>query len=75
MAPERQALIERLAKDFTYHPSDEKDVARHERIRDDGLMCAKSMISQCPDSTELSLALSHLDAAVMWANQAIAKNS
>lgn len=74
MTTERQPLIERIANDFKYHSPGAEAVAKHEKIRDDGLLYAKCMLSQCPESRELSLALTHLEEAVMWANAAIARN-
>ena len=71
---ERQPLIERIANDFRYHKPGLVAIAKHEKVRDEGLLYAKTLLSQCPESRELSLALTSLEEAVMWANAAIARN-
>jgi len=60
---------------FTYHPpKDGYQITRYQVIRGRGLDLAMLFDSWCPDSRELSLAITHLEEAVMWANAAIAGN-
>jgi len=59
---------------FTYHPPKGNQALRYEMIRDRALDFAAYINDNCPDSRELSLAMTHLEDAVMWANAAIARN-
>ena len=69
-------LFERIENDFTYHPPNDAAVVKHEKVRHYGASYAKLLLSQCPpESRELSLALTRLEEAVMWANAAIARNN
>jgi hypothetical protein len=63
-----------LKNRFTYHAPNSTQPARYERIRNKAKDLAKWMMSGCPRSRELSLALTKLEEAVMWANAAIARN-
>jgi hypothetical protein len=69
--PDTATEIERR---FRFHKSTDEQLARHERIRDLALAYAKELVQLCPPSRELSLALTHLETAVMFANAAIARN-
>jgi hypothetical protein len=71
MTDEEQA---RLKKDFTYHPPVPNQVPRYEKIRDYARTFAATILKDCPPSRERSLALTHLEEAVMWANASIARN-
>lgn len=64
----------RLEKDFTYHPPKPDQVPRYNEIRDFAGTFAKIIILKCPPTRERSLALTHLEEAVMWANASIARN-
>jgi hypothetical protein len=59
---------------FTYHPPLPDQPERYEYLRDQGKSLALTLAALCPSSRELSLALTHLEEAVMWANAAIARN-
>lgn len=59
---------------FTYHPPKDDQAPRYIIIRDRGKQLAEQMVELCPPSRELSLALTNLEQAVMWANAAIARN-
>lgn len=63
-----------LESRFTYHPPKGDQVERYEIIRGSALTLAKQLDRLCPDSRELSLAITHLEQAVMFANAAIARN-
>ncbi len=64
----------RLDKDFTYHPPKPDQVPRYNEIRDFARTFAATLLEKCPPSRERSLALTHLEEAVMWANASIARN-
>lgn len=59
---------------FTYHPPFGDQPHRYELIRSGALHLAEFWTQACPPSRELSLALTSLEQAVMWANAAIARN-
>jgi hypothetical protein len=59
---------------FTYHKPKNDQALRYEMIRDWARQFAASIDEKCPDSREKSLAITHLEESVMWANAAIARN-
>jgi hypothetical protein len=64
-----------LEKRFTYHaPKHEHQVNKYHTIRNQARKLAGTMASLAPESRELSLALTKLEEAVMWANASIARN-
>ena len=65
---------EELYKRFTYHPPKGDQPERYEQIRDLGRQFAELIDGIAFDSREKSLALTHVEEAVMWANAAIARN-
>lgn len=67
-------LKERIQNDFSYHPPFGDQVERYAVIRDRAKGLAELMVDHCPESRELSTALTHLETAVMFANAAIARN-
>ena len=69
-----QELSERIENDFTYHAPKGDQKHRYEDLRATGKFLAGKMIDHCPNSRELSLALTKLEEAVMWANASIARN-
>lgn len=64
----------KLGKAFTYHPPRNDQPERYGDIRCRAKELAELMVGACPPSRELSLALTNLEQAVMWANAAIARN-
>lgn len=64
-----------LARRFNYHPPDTNDkVERHQQVREVLLDAADSLVSLTgPPSREQSLAVTHLEEAMFWANGAIAR--
>lgn len=58
---------------FTYHPPKGDQAIRYERIRAYAKQFANRLCQDCPDSRERSLALTHLEEAVMFANASIAR--
>lgn len=67
-------VLDQNAKAFRYHPPHSDQLARYVVIREAGATLADLMVHVCPGSRELSLALTNLEQAVMWANAAIARN-
>ena len=63
-----------LANRFTYHAPKDGQAERYTEIRDYAHGLASLINHQCPESREKSLAFTHLEDAVMWANAAIARN-
>jgi len=59
---------------FTYHPPKGDQAIRYEAIRAQARDFAAFLDKKVPDSREKSLAMTHLEDAVMWANAAIARN-
>ena len=64
----------RLENDFIYHKPIEDQVPRYESIRARAKDYAEFLITMCPPSREPSLALTHLEECVMYANASIARN-
>jgi len=65
---------EKIKKAFTYHAPKDDQPARYVELRANGRELAELMTAMCPPSRELSLALTNLEQAIMWANAAIARN-
>lgn len=63
-----------LIKRFVYHPPKEDQPARYETIREIAHQFASDIVETTPESREQSLALTHLEEVVFWANAAIARN-
>jgi hypothetical protein len=59
---------------FTFHPASIEQARKYESIRARALEFAQWVDSVAPDSRELSLAVTHIEEAVFWANAAIARN-
>ena len=69
-----EADAKKIEVAFVYHPPKEDQPQRNEDIRALGKGMAEKLVRLCPPSRELSLALTNLEQAVMWANAAIARN-
>jgi hypothetical protein len=63
-----------LSRRFTYHPPKDDQTTRYELIRNAAHDLASHVNIWCPDSREKSLAITHLEDFVMWANASIARN-
>ena len=59
---------------FDYHAPDDTARASHQSIRDACKDTAMVFTSLLPDSREASLALTHLEQAMFWANAAVARH-
>ena len=68
-------MTEDLERRFTYHPPEDGQPELYHKIREGALAMAEYWDEKCPDSREKSLAITHLEQAVMWANAAIARNT
>ena len=67
-------VLARIENNFSYHKPQADQLARYEFIRAGGAYLAAALCERCPQSRELSLALTKIEEAVMWANAAIARN-
>ena len=64
-----------LYKNFTYHAPKEGQPEKYTKIRLQAHELAEMLQSLCPESRELSIALTNLEQTVMWANASIARNT
>ena len=71
MSEEIRARIER---DFSYHAPKGDQQERYQKIRDAAKQLAYIIVETTPPSREQSLAITHLEEAVMFANASIARN-
>jgi hypothetical protein len=67
--------LKEIQNRFTYHAPKEGQPAIYEELRERAKLMALALDSLCPESRELSLALTKLDEVVFWANAAIARRS
>lgn len=71
-------LTEKMAQDienrFSYHAPHGDQADRYGRIRENAKWLALELAELCPESRELSLALTHLDSVVFFANASIARS-
>ena len=74
MTPPTPQVLDDLKKRFAYHPPGPGQPERYQIIRDHAGGLARLLCEQCPASRELSLALTKIEEAAMWANAAIARN-
>lgn len=58
---------------FTYHPATPGQAKLYETIRDGAKALAEFVNESCPDGREKSLAITHLEETVFWANASIAR--
>lgn len=66
-------LSEAIERSFSYHPPRPGQPERYGEIRAVAKQLAYLVEDHCPAGRERSLAMTHLEAAVMWANAAIAR--
>lgn len=72
-SPIAPGTIADLEKRFSYHAPLPGQPERYGAIRDAAKALAQYLVAVCPPSRELSLALTHLEEVVMWANASIAR--
>lgn len=65
-----------IERRFTYHPPqpEKNQPERYALIRARAKSLAELIVAETPESREQSMAVTHLEEAVMWANAAIARN-
>lgn len=63
-----------IDNNFRYHAPKVGQPEKYEEIRAQAKALAEKLVILCPPSRELSLALTELETAVMWANASIARN-
>lgn len=63
-----------IDNNFVYHKPVDGQVERYGDIRHSFGVLAMILAANCPESRELSVALTKMEEAVMWANAAIARN-
>ena len=71
---QKRQIIDRINNDFVYHPPFGNQVERYAAIREYGRQIAIQIVKDTPCSREQSLALTHLEEAIFWANASIARN-
>ena len=59
---------------FTYHPPKTGQPEKYHKLREEAKNLAYLLVKSCPESRELSLALTKLEEVVFWANASIARN-
>lgn len=69
-----QKVRQQIDRSFRYHPPKGDQSQRYVAIRDQAHAFATLIAENTPESREQSLALTHLDQVVMFANAAIARN-
>jgi hypothetical protein len=74
LMPTKDDLLKRIGNDYTYHAPKPGQPQQYERIRHACKEVAQIVVEETPISREQSLALTHLEEAVFWANAAIARN-
>lgn len=70
----KEHLRERVNRDFTYHSPKPGQPERYTKIRDAYKNLANTLVDECPESRELSVALTELETSNFYANAAIARN-
>lgn len=71
----KDPLMERIWNDFNYHSPTQMDIAKMKVIREKCLDLAILMRLSVPVGRELSIALTNLEQASMWANAGIARQN
>lgn len=75
MTQTKSELLARIDENHKHHPSpDQARIDAHQRVRHLTAVCAKELVKVCPIGRELSLALTSMEEAMMWANAAIARS-
>lgn len=69
-----QKIGEQVEKTFTYHAPKADQPERYVVLRDMAKDLAYKIIKNTPTSREQSLAITHLEEAIFYANAAIARN-
>lgn len=67
-------MKEQIENNFTFHAATPKRAEKYDTIRNTAKDFALQLNELCPESRELSLAITKLEEVSMWANAAIARN-
>ena len=67
-------MKQQLENTFTYHPPKDDQGDRYVALRGSAKNLAYEIVSFTPPSREQSLAITHLEEAIFYANAAIARN-
>jgi hypothetical protein len=70
----KEDIIKRINNDFVHHAPFGDQVARYAGLRECGRALALAIVEETPISREQSIALTHLENAIFYANAAIARN-
>lgn len=71
----KEELIERIQENHRHHsPQTKERIEAHSEVRAVTAACAMCLVELCPVSRELSLALTAMEEAMMWANAALARS-
>lgn len=68
---QKEELLERVEKSMTNHTPSASTIIDIEHVREAAKVLAHDLIEAAPISRELSLALTHLEDAVMWGVKAM----
>jgi hypothetical protein len=69
-----QKMGNQIDKIFTYHSPKDDQPERYVTLRDTAKSLAYIIVKNTPPSREQSLAITHLEEAIFYANAAIARN-
>ena len=64
--------LKQIENSFTYHAPTRAQVELYQALRDKGLELAELIHDLCPDGPDATLAIRHVEDAIMRANKAIA---
>lgn len=64
-----------IENNLSYHAPSQDQIELYEEIRSQAKGFALTILKDCPESRERSLANTKLEECVMWANAAIARNN
>lgn len=67
-------LPQRIERDFTYHAPKIGQPEKYTELRNAAKELAFKIVALTPSSREQSIALTHLEEAIFWANASIARN-
>lgn len=69
-----EVMNKQIENNFTYHPPKPGQPEMYQKLRDKAKELAYLIEELCPFSRETSLAMTHLETAVFWANASIARS-
>jgi hypothetical protein len=65
-------IATRIANDFSFHPATDTTAPKHDEVRRICREAALALLLHVPEGRELSLAITSLQEAMMWANAGVA---